>query len=356
VRAKEFTNHQGVAEGSGFDQEAGIGLDGQSFKFKIRDLVALAGKYPVTSIDPNQFVQQIKDRDEDPQQSMARAEKADLQYPIIVVQRTNGKLWIADGTHRAHKAILNKIPKIKAKIIPIKDMSIFAVKQDVNEAPLPPDWDKEQLNLRQTFKNRIKYAVSKAQRIGSGSSRVAFVIPYEGRNTVLKVAKNLKGLAQNEAEIQVLDDYVIGQSDIVIPLIDYDKDNKRPVWLQTELANQISMKPLLQLLRTPTLWFLTDAVKFRLGLPDKPKYLNKPADLKEKYFNLEMWISYGGTPTEQSFEIFNEYVDKLAELKDSSDMELGDLQNNLNWGQFMGRPVVIDLGLSSEVWQKMYKL
>lgn len=226
----------------------------------------------------------------------------------------------------------------------------------LDEVPLPPDWDPEKLNLRQTFKNRIKYAVSKAQKIGTGSSRVAFIIPYEGRNTVLKVAKNLKGLAQNEAEIQVLDDYVIGQSDIVIPLIDYDKDNKRPVWLQTELANQISMKPLLQLLRTPTLWFLTDAVKYRLALPDKPKYLNKPADLKEKYFDLKMWISYGGKPSEQSFEIFNTYVDKLAELKDSSDIELGDLQDNRNWGQFMGRPVVIDLGLSTEVWQKMYKL
>jgi len=111
VRAKEFTNHQGVAEGSGFDQEAGIGLDGQSFKFKIRDLVALADKYPVTSIDPNQFVQQIKDRDEDPKQSMARAEKADLQYPIIVVQRTktiNGKGRKGRFTISYHSSTKNK--------------------------------------------------------------------------------------------------------------------------------------------------------------------------------------------------------------------------------------------------------
>jgi len=225
----------------------------------------------------------------------------------------------------------------------------------LQEAPLPPDWDPEKLNLRQTFKNRLKYALERAKRIGTGSSRVAMVIDYQGRNTVLKVAKNLKGLAQNEAELEILNDYVLGQSEIVISLIDYDKANKRPVWIQTELASQISMKPLLQLLRTPTLWFLTDAVKYRLALPDKPKYLNKPGDLKEKYFDPKMW-SYGGQPSEQSFEMFNEYVDKIAELKDSSQLELGDLQNNLNWGQFMGRPVVIDLGLSSEVWQKLYKV
>ena len=122
-----------VSEGSGFDQEAGIGIDGKSFKFKIRDLVALADNYPVTKINPQQFSKQIADRDEDSTQSMARAEKADLQYPIIVVKRQNGKLWIADGTHRAHKAILNKLPSISAKIIPIKDMAPFDVKQGVAE-------------------------------------------------------------------------------------------------------------------------------------------------------------------------------------------------------------------------------
>jgi hypothetical protein len=127
---------QGVAEGSGFDQEAGIGIDGKSFKFKIRDLVALANKYPVTKINPRQFQDQLDDREEDPTQSMARVEKADLQYPIIVVKRQNGQLWIADGTHRAHKAILNKLPSIKAKIIPIKDMALFDIEQGVAEGSL----------------------------------------------------------------------------------------------------------------------------------------------------------------------------------------------------------------------------
>jgi predicted nucleotidyltransferase len=132
-----------VAESEGFDQEAGIGIDGKSFKFKIRDLVAFAKKYPVTKVDPNQFADQIAGREEDPKQSMARAEKADLQYPIIVVKRKNGQLWIADGTHRAHKAILNKLPSINARIIPVEDMTPFAVKQGVAEGTnrQPLDFD-----------------------------------------------------------------------------------------------------------------------------------------------------------------------------------------------------------------------
>jgi hypothetical protein len=122
-----------LEEGEGFEQEAGIGIDGKSFKFKIRDLVALADKYPVVKVDPKQFADQIAGREEDETQSMARMQKADLQYPIIVVKRQNGQFWIADGTHRAHKAILNKLPSINAKVIPIADMAQFAVKESVAE-------------------------------------------------------------------------------------------------------------------------------------------------------------------------------------------------------------------------------
>ena len=117
---------------SGLEQVAGIGIDGQSFKFKITDLIALANNYPVTKINPKQFEEQLQGREEDPSQSMARAQKAELKYPIIVVKRKNGSLWIADGTHRAHKAIMMDLPTIDAKIIPVDDMYQFLVNEDAN--------------------------------------------------------------------------------------------------------------------------------------------------------------------------------------------------------------------------------
>jgi predicted chitinase len=117
---------------SGLEQVAGIGIDGQSFKFKITDLIALANNYPVTKINPKQFEEQLQGREEDPSQSMARAQKAELKYPIIVVKRKNGSLWIADGTHRAHKAIMMDLPTIDAKIIPVDDMDQFLVNEDAN--------------------------------------------------------------------------------------------------------------------------------------------------------------------------------------------------------------------------------
>ena len=48
----------------------------------------------------------------------------------------------------------------------------------LNEAPLPDNWDKPKFN-NGTFKSMIEYATAMAEKVGSGSSRVAFKIPYK---------------------------------------------------------------------------------------------------------------------------------------------------------------------------------
>jgi len=126
----------GIIEGEGgLNQTAGIGINGKQFNFSIQDLIAKAQNYPIKKLNPQLFVKQLADRHEDPAQTAARAQTADLQYPIIVVQDGN-TLMIADGTHRAQKAIMNKLPAINARIIPSADMVEFS-KQGVNEAVNP---------------------------------------------------------------------------------------------------------------------------------------------------------------------------------------------------------------------------
>ena len=126
---------QGVAEGEGgLGQVAGIGINGKQFNFSIKDLIAKAQNYPIKKLNPQLFVKQLADRHEDPKQTAARAQAADLQYPIIVVQDGN-TLMIADGTHRAQKAIMNKLPSINAYVIPVEDMAEFS-KQGVTEGEI----------------------------------------------------------------------------------------------------------------------------------------------------------------------------------------------------------------------------
>ena len=133
----------GIIEGEGgLTQTAGIGINGKQFNFSIKDLIAKAQNYPIKKLNPQLFVKQLADRHEDPTQTAARAQTADLQYPIIVVQDGN-TLMIADGTHRAQKAIMNKLPAINARIIPSADMVEFS-KQGVTEAfdrPYPITWE-----------------------------------------------------------------------------------------------------------------------------------------------------------------------------------------------------------------------
>ena len=66
----------------------------------------------------------------------------------------------------------------------------------LSEAPLPDDWDKSAYKSDKSFASQLRYAQERAKKIGAGSSRVAFEIEHQGRPTVLKIAKNKKGLAQ----------------------------------------------------------------------------------------------------------------------------------------------------------------
>ena len=96
-------------------------------------------------------------------------------------------------------------------------------KDFLNEAPLPDTWDKDKFKQRpaiKTFRDIIEYASEKAAEVGRGSSRVAFKIDYKNQDTVLKIAKNEKGLAQNKQEIGYLSDDFIKNLNITIPMID----------------------------------------------------------------------------------------------------------------------------------------
>ena len=106
--------------------------------------------------------------------------------------------------------------------------------------------EKEMLSKVTSHKQAIASAIEEANKLGQGSSRVVFDLsdPEYGE-TVIKIAKNKKGLAQNEFEVGVLRDR--STSDILPELYDYDKDSVlskkndgKPLWLQVEKVNQIS--------------------------------------------------------------------------------------------------------------------
>lgn len=214
--------------------------------------------------------------------------------------------------------------------------------QGIAEAPLPPDWDPEKINLQQRFPDRIKYVVDRAQRIGGGSARVAFEIDYQGRPTVIKVAKNRKGLIQNQAELGV---YLKnkgrwGANRLVVPLVDYDQENSPPVWIQTERARRIQAPTLLRLLHAPDWWTFLKMVAHYRGLikPNQMMFFKTVEDMEDDY------IDQGGSAKE--WKIFSGYARDLANLVKATTVE--DYGHVSNWGEYQGQPVLLDLGFTDE--------
>jgi hypothetical protein len=218
------------------------------------------------------------------------------------------------------------------------------INEVITEAPLPPDWDPAEFQQHtSSFKSRLAYALERSTRLGAGTSRVAMTIEYEGRQTALKIAKNGKGLTQNEAELSILDDGYASQLSILIPLIDYDKANRNPLWLQTELAHKATEQQLCSLLKCPDLRFLVNyaesisgIVKMR-GMPQD--YINS---LTNKGFS------------QDDIDTCSDYANTLAELLTSFDVKLGDFTRATNWGIFKGNPVIIDIGLTTDVFNQHY--
>lgn len=216
-------------------------------------------------------------------------------------------------------------------------MKIFEL---LNETPLPSDWDSSQFSTTKSFESIIEYALERAKKIGTGSSRIAFEVEYEGRPTILKIAKKEKGLAQNEVESTMLSDSYIQHMELTIPIIDYDTVNDKPLWIHTEKAGKITEKKLCKLLHCDSLSQLIYMVK--------SKYKN--SDLYMFFYN-----KLKETNTEEELDQLEELVDNLFSLSKHFDIALGDFQKANSWGLYKGKPVIIDIGLSMPVYELHYK-
>jgi len=216
----------------------------------------------------------------------------------------------------------------------------------IDEAPLPPDWDKSVYTPKTSYKKRIEYAVARAQKMGKGSSRTAFDIEYEGRPTVLKVAHNVKGMAQNKEEAEILDDGYVQDLGITIPIIDYDEEHDEPVWIHTEKAQKATEKQLCNLMKCGSLRLLVAMAFASTG--KKGGTLSHEEVIRELKSDRFKY-------TDEDVELCEEYAQALTELAVNFDVGLWDFVRTANWGLFNGKPVVIDVGYTDAVHAAHYR-
>jgi hypothetical protein len=112
-------------------------------KITLVDLLDATEDIPVKNIPVEKIKSKLLTWDDDDKE-IAKIEKADLQYPILIFVDDNNKfISIIDGHHRAQKAARHKLKTIKAKLIPINSLpknirKVFGHlgKQEQNESEL----------------------------------------------------------------------------------------------------------------------------------------------------------------------------------------------------------------------------
>lgn len=140
--------------------------------------------------------------------------------------------------------------------------------------------------------NKRKY-----RYLGTGSGRVVFDL---GDGNVVKVAKNRKGIAQNEAE------YKISMHNDTSLLAKVSCISERSTFLIMERAKKIQ------------------------GISFVWKYFRVNSN-KELY-----------------------QIKELQDISEKHSLEIKDFGRAVNWGQINGKPIIIDYGFTQQVRRKFY--
>lgn len=210
----------------------------------------------------------------------------------------------------------------------------------IDEMAYPVSFNMDEFKTLKTFAERIRYCQTRLQRISSGSARIVYQIDNE---KVLKLAKNRKGIAQNEAEAG---DYYKNSIGCFAEIYDVD-DNY--LWIEMQLARKAKMSDFKRLtgydFKVMCQWIYNCKSRYsRRGYIYDKSY--------DSIFNSEEFEK--GL---ENYSIFAEIQEYLCNYQLES---VGDLTRLNSWGIVndeygQEQLVIIDSGLTDDVWDDYYK-
>lgn len=196
--------------------------------------------------------------------------------------------------------------------------------------------EQEQASLQFDFKvfqslsreGKMRYAKQKLAKIGAGSSRVVFAV---SPTRVLKIAKDEKGMAQNETESDVSS---YGYT-CVAEVFNYDGADYS--WIESEKA--VRMK--------------TADFKVTAGVPFK--MLGDILYIKQQQrYGKEASLS----PEQKAF-VDSKFFTCLETIMHDFDMPPGDIRRPSSWGVVVRNgqnvAVLIDYGLTNDTFDRFYR-
>jgi hypothetical protein len=175
----------------------------------------------------------------------------------------------------------------------------------------------------ESFNARKKYAAANLKNLSSGSSRIVYLTPDK---TVLKLAKNEKGLAQNEAESNPK-----MKSKYLNKILKKAKNNS---WIEVPYLDKLTEK---QFKKITEISFNDFSSSIRYGLKAVSGNTDKE---KPKCFD-----------EVSKHPLYKEMLDIGKKFK----LMPGDLSKISSWGSKDGKPVLIDAGLTQKVYEDFYE-
>jgi mRNA-degrading endonuclease RelE of RelBE toxin-antitoxin system len=186
-----------------------------------------------------------------------------------------------------------------------------------------------------SFNKRIAYCKDKLKRISSGSSRIVYQIDD---TKVLKLARNQKGLAQNENEISASNDSYINYIFAQV----FESDDKN-LWLEMELCKKLTESNFKEI--TGFSWndYNYIMVKHNNNINQRkyPSHFNKISDEMEQ----DMWNEDG-------------VIYDMLSYIGSYDVPVGDLLKLNSYGVVnrdgVNTIVLLDFGLTNNTFNDFY--
>lgn len=212
-----------------------------------------------------------------------------------------------------------------------KELISQMVREALEEAVYPPNFNVEEFKGLQSFAAKLRYAKQRLPKVASGSARAVFVVDD---STVIKIAMNEKGLAQNkvEQEIGSWGDY---------PVAKVFDSGDGGAWLEMEKANKATAAAFKKIANISFKEFGKVISRWSQEYEGKQPFINDLTDERYEAITLENTLVIG-----------------LVQLLADYDMPWGDVVKMSSWGVVnrKGREelVLIDYGLTKNVWRDYY--
>lgn len=188
-------------------------------------------------------------------------------------------------------------------------------------------FDFRHLDSLETFEERIKYCKENLEQIGKGSSRLVFNL---SKNSVLKLAWNVKGLEQNILESSDQIHKLFGD---LVPALKKKSSGDKIYWIVMEKAKPVDEQTFEKISKIPFKTFQKAMKEMKLVNYKEKKDVSEETKklLKTSHF-----------------------LDLVQDLTFSLGLLVGDVIKTSSWGTIGNRLVILDPGLSLLIFRSLY--